>query len=185
LERNRRVAKTTKRTLALTVFVDSLPPADPIWKMKSAMRTRLPIITRIRVQQINELAQITAPPPSNRGIEKIIHINKLESKRIKTADYVGIIKREGKILKKEKTLAKALQELGAMTGCYGYLYLSKYASWLALLIFIDRKPIMGRSPSRVTSFGPLRSTRTRSWKICVWRVHLNSIINKKRSKEPR
>jgi len=77
----------------------------------------------------NELSQITAPPPSNSAhvgrIEKIIHINKFESKPKKTTDYVWNNKaRAERFCKKRKALAKALQDLGATTGCYGYLYLS-------------------------------------------------------------
>ena len=118
-------------------------------------------------------AEIQVPPSPNsalvRRIEKVKQLNELENKRKNPADYIWNDKsRMEKFCKKRKKLANDLYELGANTGCYGYLYLSKYYKYnLAMLMLIGRKSTTGRKPLTNTSSGPLQSTKIRIWKTIV------------------
>lgn len=107
-----------------------------------------------------------ALPPSDSALirlEKVRQVKELENKRKKSMDYIwNDKKRPEKFCKKRKKLAADVEQLGAMTGCYGYLYLSKYEmKILILLILIDRKLITRQRPSSNTSSRPSLSINTR------------------------
>ena len=95
-------------------------------------------------------AGINAPPSSNSAligrIEKIREANELE-KRKRTTDYIWDNKAQlEKFCKERKKLAQELEDLGAATGCFGYLYLSKLKVLIALLITVDTKRITVQNP---------------------------------------
>lgn len=83
-------------------------------------------------------ATIQLPPVSRSVLDrlaKVRQVNEIEIKRKRSTAYIWDDKKTfGEILQKEKKLAVDFEELGAMTGCYGFFCLSKCAVSLAILI---------------------------------------------------
>lgn len=81
--------------------------------------------------KVSERAELA--PSSNSAtlarLAKVRQVNEVENKRKRSTVYIwDDKKRMEKFSKKRKKLAADVEELGALTGCYGFLCLSKYVN---------------------------------------------------------